>query len=91
MCYCDICQKNSLSALVNKTRKVKVWGEEITVMYRTEVCGFCGSERYNEKVELAILKKAVALYREKKQFASFEGRSHSQKQLILRKNALLRR
>ena len=65
MSFCDACGHVSSFAPVNRTRSLNVRGMEIQVPYRAEVCISCGEERYDDDLEMLILEKATAIYRDK--------------------------
>ena len=65
MAFCDACGRVSSFASVNRTRNLNVRGMDIQVPYRAEVCISCGEERYDDDLEMLILEKATAMYRDK--------------------------
>lgn len=68
--YCDICNRTTQIGYANKTRVVNIHGQNILVAYRAEICGYCGEELYDEKQEIEIMKKAIALFRDKNRLMS---------------------
>lgn len=72
MAFCDVCDRNSSFAVVNKVRTVNIRGMDISIPYRTEVCIGCGEERYNEELEMLILEKATNIYRDKQRMLPSE-------------------
>ena len=74
--FCDICNRQTRFGVVNNTREVNVRGVMIPVTYRAEVCGCCGEERYDDDLEIDIMKKAVAIYREREKLIPADQISH---------------
>jgi len=65
MAFCDICGHISSFTRANLTRTLNVRGMDIQVPYRAEVCINCGEARYDDGLEMLILEKASAIYRDK--------------------------
>lgn len=63
--FCDICGKQTRFGVKNATRKVNVRGINVSVTYSAEVCSCCGEERYDDDLEIEIMRKAVSIYRER--------------------------
>lgn len=68
--FCDICGRQTRFGVRNSTREINVHGVNIPVTYRAEVCSCCGEERYDDNLEIDLMKKAVALYCEQKKMIS---------------------
>lgn len=71
--FCDICGRQTTFGVKNSSREINVHGINISVTYRAEVCSCCGEERYDDNLEIDLMKKAVALYREQKKMISADS------------------
>ena len=63
--YCDICEKNVETKIIEKKEIFKVCGEDIAVDSKVLLCEHCGEELFCEELDSETLKNAYNEYRRK--------------------------
>lgn len=64
--FCDYCGRDTPCASVLRDRAVTIHGVRIPIQYKTNICGCCGEEIFDEAVETKIMQIAQEQYRKKK-------------------------
>lgn len=63
--FCNECMKRTRFGTTTRTQIVTIHGVDIPIECQASVCARCGTEAYDPEEEMAIFRKAKAIYRER--------------------------